>query len=73
MKQISAYQQNILIIFYWQRVYKYVCSEPERETEKNMATMMSKPDFQNPLQFINDVVVCIGPIRFEYVLCKNYL
>ena len=47
-----------------------ICRIRERE---DMTTMMSKPDFQNPLQFINDVVVWICPVCFEYVLCKNYL
>jgi hypothetical protein len=55
------------------RVFRTRERERERERETNMATMMSKPDFQNPLQFINDLVVCMGPVRFEYVLCKNYL
>lgn len=48
----------------------YMQNQRERE---NMAAMMSKPDFRNPLQFINDVVAWICPVCFEYVLCKNYL
>jgi hypothetical protein len=49
-----------------------MCMHNQREWD-GYAAMVSKPDFQNPLQFINDVVLWIGPVRFEYVLCKNYL
>jgi hypothetical protein len=58
-------------MFHWHGLYDFVYVE-QRET--NMATVMSKPDFhQNALQFINDIVMCIGLMRFEYMLCKNYV